>query len=61
MTIYNMVLLKDGIKNLMPLLGEYSVEHPVIDLDLHCQLSINDIIEYLDKIRLNCENDTGGI
>ena len=44
-----------------PLLGEYSVEHPVIDLDLHCQLSVNDIIECLNKIRLNCENDTGGI
>lgn len=61
MTTYNKVILKDGINNLMPLLGEYSVEHPVVDLDLHCQLSITDIIEYLNKIRLNCENDTGGI
>ena len=61
MTTYNKVILKDGINNLMPLLGEYSVEHPVIDLDLHCQLSVNDIIECLNKIGLNCENDTGGI
>ena len=61
MTTYNKVILKDCINNLMPLLGEYSVEHPIVDLDFHCQLSVNDIIEFLNKIRLNCESDTGGI
>ena len=61
MTTYNKVILKDGINSLIPLLGEYSVEHPVIDLTAHCQLSIVNIIECLNKIRLKCENDTGGI
>ena len=31
MTTYNKAILKDGINNLMPLLGEYNVENPVID------------------------------